>query len=133
LAELPNVKRRLLGSMVRIRRSRSLRTSSLIRNSSVVGRSWTTKSSRHWDSSALNRFRETCDRRPWWPDVCACGDDDSGCADDGPGEGHGLGFADALGAGSEDGPATEVVGVWNSLRTSTSVGLMLGDAGSDGA
>jgi hypothetical protein len=57
---------------------------------------------------------------------------DDGVVGFGVGDGHGLGVAGALGAGSEDGPATDVVGVWNSLRTSISVGRTLGDAGSDG-
>jgi hypothetical protein len=59
-------------------------------------------------------------------------EDEEGVFGFGVGDGHELGVAGALGAGNEDGPATDVVGVWNSLRTSMSVGRTLGDAGSDG-
>ena len=66
LAELPKERSLLSGSIVRMRRSRSLRTSSLTAISSVVGSSWTTNSKRHCEKSWMKRWRETSLR-------CCCG------------------------------------------------------------
>lgn len=56
-AVLPKDSRRLSGSIVRMRRSRSLRTFSLTAISSPVGNNSITKSKRHWERSAKNRCR----------------------------------------------------------------------------
>ena len=54
LAVLPKDKRRLSGSIVRMSLSNNFRTSSFTASSSTVGRSWTTKSTRHWEKSRRN-------------------------------------------------------------------------------
>ena len=66
LAELPKERSLLSGSIVRMRRSRSLRTSSLTAISSVVGRSWMTNSKRHCEKSCMKRWRDM-------GRLCCCG------------------------------------------------------------
>lgn len=69
LAVLPKEKSRLSCSMVRMRRSRSLRTSSLTASSSGVGRCCTTKSKRQSERPATKRC---LDARGWEGSVWEC-------------------------------------------------------------
>lgn len=55
LAVEPKARRRQLGWMLRMRRWRRRRTFSFTWSSSGGGRSWMTKSKRHWERSALKR------------------------------------------------------------------------------
>lgn len=59
-AVLPKDNKRLSGSIVRMSLSSNFLTSSFTASSSGVGRSWITKSNRHWERSATKRCLEAC-------------------------------------------------------------------------